>query len=45
MDFTKADFRNTHSKYGYNSKEMLMMVVITGISNFIVIPAIIAIKK
>lgn len=34
-----------HSKYGYSEIEMFMMVIITGITNFVVVPAIIVIKK
>ncbi|CAD8048421.1 unnamed protein product [Paramecium primaurelia] len=34
-----------HSKYGYNQFEMFLMVLITGITNFVVIPAIIIIRK
>jgi hypothetical protein len=42
---TEVNQEDLHSKYGYNGKEMALMVLITGLTNFVVLPAIIIIRK
>ncbi len=44
--FGEVDFKEAkHPKYGYNAMEMFLMVIITGLTNFSIIPALVGIYR